>query len=93
MARSQNDVIDFAALERELHGAIDSEQRHKRENEAKLRAIDQRVSSYEQFRWVKILWDTGSTGLLLNILRHLCVFKAVCNVCMCVSGVWSSHLT
>ncbi|XP_070780072.1 coiled-coil domain-containing protein 103 [Enoplosus armatus] len=50
MARSQRDVIDFSALERELQGAIEAEQRYKRENEAKLRAVSQRVSSYREFR-------------------------------------------
>nr|XP_046270596.1 coiled-coil domain-containing protein 103 [Scatophagus argus] len=50
MARSERDVIDFSALERELQGAIESEQRYKRENEAKLRAVSQRVSSYDEFR-------------------------------------------
>uniref|UniRef100_UPI0037E7C834 coiled-coil domain-containing protein 103 n=1 Tax=Semicossyphus pulcher TaxID=241346 RepID=UPI0037E7C834 len=49
MASSQGDVIDFSALERELQGAIESEQRYKRENDAKLRAVSQRVS-YSQFR-------------------------------------------
>ncbi|KAM6966493.1 dynein axonemal assembly factor 19 [Tautogolabrus adspersus] len=49
MASSQRDVIDFSALERELQGAIESEQKYKRENEAKLRAVGQRVS-YDQFR-------------------------------------------
>ncbi|XP_020496645.1 coiled-coil domain-containing protein 103 [Labrus bergylta] len=49
MASSQRDVIDFSALERELQGAIKSEQKYKRENEAKLRAVSQRVS-YDQFR-------------------------------------------
>ncbi len=50
MARSEHDVIDFSALERELRGAIESEQRYKRENDAKLRAVSQKVSSYSQFR-------------------------------------------
>lgn len=50
MARSEHDVIDFTALERELQGAIESEQRYKKENEAKLRAVHQRVSSYNEFR-------------------------------------------
>lgn len=50
MARSQKDVIDFAALERELSMAIESDRRYQRENDAKLRAIDQNVASYEQFR-------------------------------------------
>ncbi|XP_070837770.1 coiled-coil domain-containing protein 103 [Chaetodon trifascialis] len=50
MARPECDVIDFSALERELQGAIEGEQRHKRENEAKLRAVSQRVSTYSEFR-------------------------------------------
>ncbi|KAM9346305.1 dynein axonemal assembly factor 19 [Symphorus nematophorus] len=50
MAKSQRDVIDFSALERELQGAVESERRYQRENEAKLRAVSQRVSSYSQFR-------------------------------------------
>ncbi|XP_035510229.1 coiled-coil domain-containing protein 103 [Morone saxatilis] len=48
MAR-RDDVIDFSALERELQRAIESEQRYERENEAKLRAVGQRVT-YSQFR-------------------------------------------
>ncbi|XP_037332367.2 coiled-coil domain-containing protein 103 isoform X2 [Pungitius pungitius] len=50
MARSECDVINFSALERELQGAVESERRHERENDAKLRAISQRGSSYSQFR-------------------------------------------
>ncbi|XP_072225138.1 dynein axonemal assembly factor 19 [Leuresthes tenuis] len=45
----KRDVIDFSALERELHAAVESAHRHERENEAKLRAVSQRVS-YSQFR-------------------------------------------
>ncbi|KAM7387665.1 hypothetical protein PAMA_010009 [Pampus argenteus] len=50
MASSQRDVINFSALERELQVAVESEQKHRRENEAKLRAVSQRVSSYQEFR-------------------------------------------
>ncbi|XP_030592235.1 dynein axonemal assembly factor 19 [Archocentrus centrarchus] len=46
---SQHDVIDFSALERELQAAVESERRNRRENEAKLRAVGQRVA-YDQFR-------------------------------------------
>nr|XP_020477329.1 coiled-coil domain-containing protein 103 [Monopterus albus] len=47
---SEHDVIDFSALERELQAAVESEQRYSRENEAKLRAVSQRVGSYNEFR-------------------------------------------
>lgn len=50
MASSQCDVINFSSLERELRAAVESEQKHRRENEAKLRAVSQRVSSYQEFR-------------------------------------------
>ncbi|CAI5676705.1 dynein axonemal assembly factor 19 [Oreochromis niloticus] len=46
---SQRDVIDFSALERELQVVVESERRHQRENDAKLRAVSQRAS-YDQFR-------------------------------------------
>ncbi|XP_071320263.1 dynein axonemal assembly factor 19 [Trachinotus anak] len=50
MAMSERDVIDFLALERELRAAVESERTHQRENEAKLRAVGQRVASYREFR-------------------------------------------
>lgn len=50
MAMSHRDVIDFPALERELQAALESERRYVRENEAKLRAVSQRVASYNEFR-------------------------------------------
>ncbi|XP_015225947.1 coiled-coil domain-containing protein 103 [Cyprinodon tularosa] len=46
---SQRDIIDFSALEKELQGAVESERRYQRENQAKLRAVSQRVG-YDQFR-------------------------------------------
>lgn len=47
---SERDVIDFPALERELRAAVESEHRHQRENQAKLRAVSQGVASYTEFR-------------------------------------------
>lgn len=47
---SQRDVIDFSALQREFHAAVQCDLKYKRENEAKLRAVGQGVSSYEDFR-------------------------------------------
>uniref|UniRef100_A0A665WPI3 Dynein attachment factor N-terminal domain-containing protein n=1 Tax=Echeneis naucrates TaxID=173247 RepID=A0A665WPI3_ECHNA len=46
----RRDVIDFPALERELQMAVESERRYQRQNEAKLRAVSQRVASYREFR-------------------------------------------
>ncbi|KAK5856883.1 hypothetical protein PBY51_008445 [Eleginops maclovinus] len=49
MARSERDVIDFSALQSELQAAVELEQKHERENAAKLRAVSQGVC-YSQFR-------------------------------------------
>ncbi|KAF3700672.1 Coiled-coil domain-containing protein 103 Protein schmalhans [Channa argus] len=50
MAMSQRDVINFPALEQELQMAVESERGYLRENEAKLRAVSQKVGSYSEFR-------------------------------------------
>ncbi|XP_045382771.1 coiled-coil domain-containing protein 103 isoform X2 [Lemur catta] len=48
----RNDIIDFKALEKELQAALTADEKYKRENAAKLRAIEQRVASYEEFRGI-----------------------------------------
>lgn len=50
MASQQRDVINFSALEREVQVALESDRRHQRENAAKVRAVEQRVATYEEFR-------------------------------------------
>jgi len=71
----KRDVIDFSALERELHAAVESAHRHERENEAKLRAVSQRVS-YSQFRYRQVLEKPPgvSPGVLEGSSKnpHLC---------------------
>ncbi|KAJ0056087.1 hypothetical protein NL108_001065 [Boleophthalmus pectinirostris] len=47
---SSGGLIDFGALEKELRGSLQSEEKHQRENAAKLRAVHQRVGSYDSFR-------------------------------------------
>lgn len=46
----RNDVINFKALENELQAALIADEKYKRENAAKLRAVEQKVASYEEFR-------------------------------------------
>lgn len=46
----RNDIIDFKALEKELQAALAADEKYQRENAAKLRAVEQRVASYEEFR-------------------------------------------
>ncbi|XP_008054727.1 coiled-coil domain-containing protein 103 isoform X2 [Carlito syrichta] len=48
----RNDVIDFKVLEKELQAALAADEKYKRENAAKLRAVEQRVASYEEFRGI-----------------------------------------
>ncbi|XP_055476242.1 coiled-coil domain-containing protein 103 [Psammomys obesus] len=48
----KNDVINFKALEKELQAALAADEKYKRENDAKLRAVEQRVPSYEDFRGI-----------------------------------------
>lgn len=44
------DVIDFSALKKELDRAVEADLKYQRENAAKLRAIHQKVATYEEFR-------------------------------------------
>ncbi|XP_073745274.1 dynein axonemal assembly factor 19 isoform X1 [Callorhinus ursinus] len=46
----RKDIIDFKALEKELQAALSADEKYKRENAAKLRAVEQKVASYEEFR-------------------------------------------
>ena len=50
MASVKEDHIDFNALEEELHAAVEADARYWRENDAKFRAINQKVGSYEEFK-------------------------------------------
>lgn len=61
----RNDTIDFKALEKELQAAITADEKYQRENAAKLRAVEQRVASYEEFRLASCHF---SQALLLGAL-------------------------
>ncbi|XP_071822831.1 dynein axonemal assembly factor 19-like isoform X2 [Apostichopus japonicus] len=50
MADLKEDKIDFRKLEKELENAMKADAKYWRENDAKMRAVEQRVESYEQFR-------------------------------------------
>ncbi|XP_071942584.1 dynein axonemal assembly factor 19-like [Antedon mediterranea] len=50
MADPNEDTIDFQKLEKELSLAVDAHNKYWRENDAKFRAVEQRVETYEQFR-------------------------------------------
>lgn len=42
--------INLRKLERELSNALEADKRYARENDAKFRAVNQKVASYEEFR-------------------------------------------
>ncbi|XP_066499010.1 coiled-coil domain-containing protein 103 [Hoplias malabaricus] len=42
--------IDFSALEREFQAAVEADKKYQRENDAKFRAVQQKVATYEEFR-------------------------------------------
>lgn len=46
-------MINFSALERELESAVEADKKYRRENDAKFRALHQKVATYEEFRYAK----------------------------------------
>lgn len=52
MSTSGEGRIDLNKLERELVGALQADRKYSRENDAKFRAVSQRVATYEEFRQV-----------------------------------------
>jgi len=45
-----NSALDFKELEKELKDCIKEDEKYWRENDAKLRAVNQKVSTYEEFK-------------------------------------------
>ena len=50
MVSRKEDKVDFDKLELELANAVEADQRYWRENDAKLRAVQQKVATYDEFR-------------------------------------------
>ena len=50
MVSKTDDRIDFSKLEDELDAAVRADEKYWRENDAKFRAVAQKVDSYEEFR-------------------------------------------
>ncbi|NXT29584.1 CC103 protein, partial [Syrrhaptes paradoxus] len=73
---------DPVALERELRAAVAADERRERENAAKLRALRQRVPSYEEFRNIvlashlKPLEKKDRMGERRNVLWNPCAAHA-----------------
>ncbi|XP_065554879.1 coiled-coil domain-containing protein 103 [Lathamus discolor] len=75
-------AVDPRALERELQAAVAEDERRERENAAKLRALRQRLPSYEQFRNIvlashlKPLEKKDKMGQRRNVLWNPCAAHA-----------------
>jgi len=51
MVSRKEDKVDFNKLEKEFANAVEADQRYWRENDAKLRAVQQKVATYDEFRY------------------------------------------
>ncbi|XP_037267479.1 coiled-coil domain-containing protein 103 isoform X1 [Falco biarmicus] len=77
-AMEADGALSPGALERELQAAVAADERQARENEAKLRALRQRVPSYEEFRDIvlashlKPLEKKDKVGKRRNVLWNPC---------------------
>jgi len=47
------EAVDLGRLERELVSAIEADKKYSRENDAKFRAVHQKVATYEEFRYAQ----------------------------------------
>ncbi|NXP04576.1 CC103 protein, partial [Thinocorus orbignyianus] len=74
--------LDPTVLERELREAVAADEKRERENEAKLRALRQRVPSYQEFRNIvlashlKPLEKKDKMGIRRNVLWNPCTAHA-----------------
>ena len=50
MVSRHDDAVDFDKLEKQLEEAVELEARYWRENDAKFRAVAQKVATYEEFK-------------------------------------------
>lgn len=53
--------IDVERVERELVSAFAADRKYSRENDAKIRAVNQRVATYDEFRFIKVGGAEGNT--------------------------------
>uniref|UniRef100_K7F9Q3 Coiled-coil domain containing 103 n=1 Tax=Pelodiscus sinensis TaxID=13735 RepID=K7F9Q3_PELSI len=78
------EAIDFCALERELQAAVAADEKYQRENDAKFRAVHQKVASYEEFRDIvlashlKPLEKKDKMGKKKNLLWNSYATQAKC---------------
>ena len=56
------EVIDVDKVEKELVSALEADRKYSRENDAKFRAVHQKVATYEEFRCEKLL--------IIDLIEH-----------------------
>ena len=61
--------INLGKLERELASAIEADRKYSRENDAKFRAVAQRVATYEEFRQVELYCPAPTACMLISSLE------------------------
>lgn len=61
-------VIDVDKLERELISALEADRKYSRENDAKFRAVHQKVATYEEFRCAVLLCLSTPHDVMLMTL-------------------------
>ena len=65
-----DEEIDVNKLRKELGAAVQADDDYWRENEAKFRAVRQKVSSYEEFRYVQCY-------MVVQLQSALCVILGI----------------
>lgn len=65
--------MDFEPLHKEVAAAVEADKKYQRENDAKFRAVEQRVESYDEFEWV---WIEKSAFEVIDF-----VFRAIVKGC------------
>ncbi|ESP05187.1 hypothetical protein LOTGIDRAFT_180956 [Lottia gigantea] len=50
MSCYDDDNLDFSKIGKELNSAVEADEKYNRENDAKFRAVHQKVASYDEFR-------------------------------------------
>lgn len=62
--------IDVSRLEKELVSALEADRKYSRENDAKFRAVHQKVATYEEFRF-DCLHMRSKCMILLSAMQHV----------------------
>ena len=88
--------VDIDKLEREMLDALRADRKYSRENDAKFRAVNQRVQTYEEFRCVLMYWAQDQVLWTIHTCK-LCgggCDKICCSVvCMNTSHIHTEILS